>query len=57
MNIQQLKTALIAAGWTYVLSTTGNQSTGCYGLLFTKDGANFWLNDKTKNAIATYINS
>ena len=47
MTIQQIKSALIATGWNYILSTTGNHSTGEYGLLFTKDGIKFWLNNKT----------
>jgi len=55
MTIQQIKTALIAAGWNYILSTTGNQSTGEYGLLFTKDGIKFWLNNKSRPIVSEII--
>lgn len=48
MTIQQIKAALIATGWNYILSTTGNHSTGEFGLLFTKDNVRFWLNHKTR---------
>ena len=55
MTIQQIKAALIAAGWNYILSTTGNHSTGEYGLLFTKDGIKFWLNDKSRPTVSEII--
>jgi hypothetical protein len=45
MNIAPLKAKMIAAGWTYVLSTTGSGKN--YGLLFTKDGQKFYLNKET----------
>jgi predicted lipoprotein with Yx(FWY)xxD motif len=47
MTIQQIKSALIATGWSYILSSMSDQATNEYGLLFTKDGIKFWLNNKT----------
>jgi hypothetical protein len=48
MSVAELKAALIAAGWTYVLSITRTPGHGTeYGLLFTKDGEKFYLNHET----------
>lgn len=50
-KLNAAKTILLAAGWTHILSSTGNKSTGEYGLLFTKNGEKLWLNNLTIPAI------
>lgn len=55
MTIQQIKAALIATGWNYILSSTGDHTRGEFGLLFTKDGVHFWLNHKTRSVASEII--
>lgn len=50
-QLNTAKTILINEGWVYILSSTGNHSTGEYGLLFTKNGVKFWLNNKSIVAV------
>jgi hypothetical protein len=50
MTIAQIKANMIAAGWTYNLSVTRTPGHGTnYGLLFTKNGQKFYLNNETQN--------
>jgi hypothetical protein len=50
MTIAQLKANMIAAGWNHILSTTRTPGHGTnYGLLFTKDGQKFYLNNETRD--------
>lgn len=50
MTIAQIKANMIAAGWNYILSTTRTTGHGTnYGLLFTKDGQKFYLNNETRD--------
>jgi len=50
MTIAQIKANMIAAGWNYILSITRTTSHGTkYGLLFTKDGQKFYLNNETRD--------
>ena len=46
-NLNKAKSILLASGWAHILSSTGNKSTGEYGLLFSKNGEKFWLNNLT----------
>ena len=46
-NLNTAKNILINTGWVHILSSTGNKSTGEYGLLFTKNGEKLWLNNLT----------
>lgn len=43
------KAALIAAGWTEIMSMMSDTPGTRYGTLFTKDGQEFWLNKDTVN--------
>jgi hypothetical protein len=46
---------LIQNGWAHILSSTGNQKTGEYGLLFSRreNGAkvSFWLNNESAKLV------
>ena len=52
-ELQTAKAILATQGWTFLLSTTGNKSTGEYGLLYTKNGVKFWLNNLTISTVLT----
>ena len=56
-DLQRVKHLLLSTGWTYVLSSTGNKSTGEYGLLFRKQGVSFWLNNKNLTTILHILES
>jgi hypothetical protein len=52
MTIAQIKSQMIAAGWNYNLSVTRTASHGTkYGLLFTKGGEKFYLNNETRDSL------
>ena len=51
--LRAAKASLTSAGWTEVcsvMSDSGKQ-TGHYGILFTRDGAEFYLNVETVGAL------
>lgn len=50
MDVKAAKAKMIAAGWDYILTVTATPGHGTnYGLLFSKDGAKFYLNKDTFN--------
>jgi hypothetical protein len=52
---QAAREILLKNGWAHILSSTGNQKTGEYGLLFARreNGAKvrFWLNNETAKLV------
>lgn len=50
---------LVKNGWSHVLSSTGNQKTGEYGLLFARreNGLKirFWLNNESAKLVLAHL--